>query len=83
MDLARKWGWSRARLHRLVAKKAIPHLRIGERNDVFFQESVVEAWLREREVPVASMAPRRESSEEASRLELCRELGIEPEHQFT
>lgn len=43
--LAKQWGWSVSRLHRLVAAKRIPHVRIGPRRDVFFEEEVVERWL--------------------------------------
>lgn len=43
--LAKQWGWSISRLHRLVAAKRIPHVRIGPRRDVFFEEEAVERWL--------------------------------------
>lgn len=83
MQLATKWGWSRSKLTRLVTKQGIPHLRIGARNDVYFRESVVEAWLLERAVPVAS-APRHRGDEPGwSREEECRALGIEVDHQFS
>lgn len=84
MQLAEKWGWSRSKLWRLVKRGEIPHLVIGPRRDVHFRESHIEAWLLEREVP-AKNAPRRSAMarEGDGREEMCRELGIEPDHQFT
>lgn len=84
MQLAEKWGWSRSKLYRLVKRGEIPHLVIGPRRDVHFREAVVEAWLAELEVPMKD-APRRRAAVNGDdgREEMCRELGIEPDHQFT
>lgn len=83
MQLAEKWGWSRSKLWRLVQRKEIPHIRIGPRRDVHFRESVVEAWLLEREVPIAAAPRRRVPDRDSGREEMCAELGIELDHQFS
>lgn len=89
MELARHWGWSRSKLWRLVKRGEIPHLIIGPRRDVHFRESQVEAWLEAQTIgatPETRAETRRRATErddEADRLAMCRELGIEPDHQFS
>lgn len=86
MQLATKWGWSRSKLQRLVARKGIPHLRLNARGDVHFVERDVDRWLEEQTVRPKSSSPARRTStfdEDELRLEQCRELGIEPDHSFT
>lgn len=85
--LARQWGWSVSRLHRLVKAKQIPHLRIGTRRggDVFFEEAAIEAWLAAHRVD--ELAPKTEAAAIArgrrrSVLEECEALGIDPDPDF-
>lgn len=56
-SLAKQWGWSVSKLHRLVAANRIPHVRIGARNDVYFEEAVVDAWLAQRRGGPSLVAP--------------------------
>jgi predicted DNA-binding transcriptional regulator AlpA len=81
-ELAAKWGWSEKKLYHLIAAKAIPHLRLfGRRNhDVHFRESVVEAWLREREVGDCTKGAEKAAVETVSHEEWCRRLLIPPDH---
>ena len=53
MELARRWGWSRSKLWRLVDTGQIPHIRIGARRDVHFRERDVEAWLQAHTIGAA------------------------------
>jgi excisionase family DNA binding protein len=80
--LAAKWGWSQKKLRRLVEDKTIPHLRLGRRNnDIHFRESVVEAWLRSRDVPVVTEAAEKAAAD-VGHEERCRLLGIPADHPY-
>jgi hypothetical protein len=48
--LAKEWGWSVSKLHRLVAARRIPVVRIGPRRDCYFEEEAVERWLATQRV---------------------------------
>jgi excisionase family DNA binding protein len=82
-QLAEKWGWSQQKLRALVQAKEIPHIRLGRRhNAIHFRESVVEAWLREREVPVVRETVTK-SMVALSREEECERLGIPVDHPYS
>lgn len=79
--LADAFGWTYSKVDRHVRTGKIPYVRIAGR--VHFREAEVLAWLEEQQVPVKD-APRRSRLEvDPTREEMCRELGIEPDHQFT
>jgi predicted DNA-binding transcriptional regulator AlpA len=81
MELATKWGRTRSWVMRRVYAKEIPHIRMGKRNDVYFRESVVDAWLESQEIP-AKGAPRRsvESLDQAAETaRWYREFGMDPD----
>lgn len=82
-QLAEKWGWSMQKISRLVQAKAIPHLRIGRRNnDIHFEESAVDAWLQARRVPVA-VDEDRAIATQVDRAAECRRLGIPTDHPYS
>lgn len=74
--LAKRWGWSVSKLHRLVARKGIPHLRLGKRRDVFFRESAIEAWLAEQTVPAKDSSPAASQREDGYDDEELRRFGL-------
>jgi excisionase family DNA binding protein len=83
-QLGEKLGWSIQKIHRLIAAKKIPHLRLEGRTNcaIHFRESEVEAWLEAQRVPVIADS----ESEEYARLTReaeCRRLGIPVDHEFT
>jgi predicted DNA-binding transcriptional regulator AlpA len=82
--LAKAWGWSVWRLYHKVQQQEIPHLRIGARRDVFFEEDAVERWLeaqRVREKTSATPAPRPRSGAREIEEELAA-LGVERDPAF-
>ena len=82
-QLAEKWGWSMQKLGRLVTAKAVPHVRIGRRNnDIHFIESEVEAWLEARRVPVAADEARA-IAQQIDRAAECKRLGIPVDHPYS
>jgi excisionase family DNA binding protein len=82
-QLCEKWGWSQQQLRRLVQAREIPHLRLGRRHHaIHFRESAVEAWLREREVPVVTETVTKAAAV-LTREEECRRLGIPVDHPYS
>jgi predicted DNA-binding transcriptional regulator AlpA len=71
--LAKQWGWSVSKLHRLVAARQIPHIRVGKRRDVFFEEQELERWLAKLRVEQRDDA-RRATAPAANRRDLDAEL---------
>ncbi len=57
MQLARRWGWSRSKLYNLAVRGGIPHLRFNARNDIYFRERDVEAWLQAKTIAAQQGAP--------------------------
>lgn len=68
-QLAEELGFSISKLHRLVASKQIPHLRIGARRDVYFERADVEAWLTAQRVEAAGAPASRRSCPDRPSLE--------------
>ena len=48
-EAAKLLSISKTNLWKLIHKEAITHIRIGSR--VFFKESLLEEWLKERTIP--------------------------------
>jgi predicted DNA-binding transcriptional regulator AlpA len=83
--LAREFGWSVSKLHRLVDARRIPHLRIGARRDVYFERDAIEAWIAaqrvaEHNAKAAAAAPPARSKKTIE--EECRALGVAPDPAF-
>jgi len=77
-ELASKFGWTRARVYRLVRTAQIPHAKIGGR--ICFRESVIDEWIKSLEQQPSGDTKRAAPS--LTHEEECRRLGIPTNHMF-
>jgi excisionase family DNA binding protein len=80
-DVAEHLGIHRSTVYELVHKGQLPATRvgIGDKSAIRVSERDLEAYLERRRLPVT---PKDTTPAARTRAQECRELGIEPEHEF-
>ncbi|CAN5851293.1 hypothetical protein BH18ACI5_BH18ACI5_04510 [soil metagenome] len=92
-QMSERLGWSYGRVWRLVAMKAIPHVRMpgtkgpGGKGLIYFEEDQVAAWIEaSRVAPVAPREPAEQplpAGSTPTHAAECEALGVPVNHRYS